>query len=1007
MSSSSAFTPPLGSTGTHDQQGGSLSAQIKSGELHFPSPSTSTSSSLRSPLLDTHSNSHISQDSTNMVHQSPPGSTSVLATHPHLGHYIFNLLNSLQSSPPRPGNQHPLSVSSSGGSEGSDDEPSGLGTGEESETGEDNEQKTPKKKRIVSSGSHRSGVNGMDKDDIVRKVVDLLDKEEEDAVKETLKPFMGDLGKDDILMDQVCLDCMHRRRDDLEGIPYAQHLTPNRARSSPAITSQPLRPYTPTRVPSFRARTPLGRPHSPSPALPSTGTGTSTPTLPHGHSSLGLAAIPPNIGQGTPGPSSPLASPRLLNAKAVDFRPSPRAVSAPLSAVPPGFSPSDPWRDLSPDPPRTASPFSSGGRPISMARTNSSNLAIAAPLFSDQSSPFHSPVGTPHRNTIKMPDVFASPSIHANKPTNRGIVPDDDDDDEFSPFGKGLPKLAHLESSALNTDAKPFEPFTNAGSASIHFGSSSTLSSSMPLSDSSFSGDSATAVAQDQAGQDEGNDLSAGMTPLDVLCSVFTSVPRYELEDALARAGYDFEGAMAFLVSQHTLPRSGSSTPQRVSSPRPMFGVGSRGAVPLNHSGPRDGYFLQGGRSVSGNMSPGWGAGNGGTRSPGGQATRMCRYYLAGECRRSDCRFSHDLDRALCRFWLRGHCAKGPNCEFLHHLPNNLDPGALSNAMSHVQLGTDGSAHGQSNDYGPPDEFPDLLAARLGRTTRFDPSRNRFANAVKRAHPGPISMPSVQITGARFSPSIQQGSYSPGPTESRPPAPAVPRASSRIKLRPPTLVPTIRTGTTTNDQYMAARATAIRLGHARNACLARAADAFRRGDGAAAKRFSREGKSLNERMLNEGAEAALALVRDRRVELQKAVRERDANWSDDPSDRSQRGRDCAGGLGVILGVASSQSVPGSDRLSSDERTECLIDLHTLHGQEGSDVVGQFLAELEREHYRGLAYVLVGEEKHVASQDPLRGASKVRLANSVKNSLAEWGYAWSETGGTICVDPCRF
>jgi hypothetical protein len=24
---------------------------------------------------------------------------------------------------------------------------------------------------------------------------------------------------------------------------------------------------------------------------------------------------------------------------------------------------------------------------------------------------------------------------------------------------------------------------------------------------------------------------------------------------------------------------------------------------------------------------------------------------------------SHDLDRALCRFWLRGHCAKGPNCE--------------------------------------------------------------------------------------------------------------------------------------------------------------------------------------------------------------------------------------------------------------------------------------------------------------------------------------------------------
>ena len=27
--------------------------------------------------------------------------------------------------------------------------------------------------------------------------------------------------------------------------------------------------------------------------------------------------------------------------------------------------------------------------------------------------------------------------------------------------------------------------------------------------------------------------------------------------------------------------------------------------------------------------------------------------------------YSHDLDRALCRFWLRGHCAKGPNCEYV------------------------------------------------------------------------------------------------------------------------------------------------------------------------------------------------------------------------------------------------------------------------------------------------------------------------------------------------------
>lgn len=377
-------------------------------------------------------------------------------------------------------------------------------------------------------------------------------------------------------------------------------------------------------MPSFRARTPLGRPQSPSLS------GTQTPTLSHGSSGLtnsSLDALPPH--------GSPLASPRMLNAKAATFNPSPRAASATLSSALPTFSPSDPWRDLPIDPPRSASPFGPVG-PL-MAKT-SSNLAIAAPLFSDRTSPFHSPLGTPLRGTIKIPDVFASPGVSAPRMGSRNVVPDDDDDDEFSPFGSGLPKLHHHDQNGLNTDAKAFEPF---GTPSIdsQFGSPPTLSSSMPHSDSSrsynFHGSGDSVTAQDLAAEDA-LDTGAGMTPLDVLCSVFTSIPRSELEDALHRSGYDFEGAMALLVSQHTLPRSGSSTPQRTASPRPLLGMGGRGALPINHTGPRDGYFQQGGRSYGGgNISPGFG----GTLSPGGPGTRMCRYYLAGECRRSDCRF--------------------------------------------------------------------------------------------------------------------------------------------------------------------------------------------------------------------------------------------------------------------------------------------------------------------------------------------------------------------------------
>ncbi|WRT69252.1 uncharacterized protein IL334_006236 [Kwoniella shivajii] len=983
----------------------------------FSSSSSSSAAALRSPSprkpvnflsgLGVPSSQIINSSTTNSnaISISPaptPTPSLTLSIYPHLAHYIFNLLSNVNTSPTKHTSstnvqsQHPLSVSSS--SESDDESPSppissssssALASNNDDDDDEDHlSLQTPKKQRK----SDTLTISGVERDNLIKKIVDLLDNEEEEKVKDVLKPHMGDLAKDEILMDQVCLDCMHRRRDDVEQVPYAPHLTPTRARGSPnPAAAHPLRPYTPTRVPSFRNRTPLGRPHSPSPALSHP-----TPSAPNSAASVNPAK--PSSSSGKSSSGSPVVSPRMLNAKAATFSPTSRVASTSSSSVNPGtigtgnttpFLPSDPWKDLSSDnPPRSASPFGAIG-PTSMSRTGS-NLAIAAPLFSDQSSPFHSPMGTPNRTTIKMPDVFNSPKPSFSRTSSyKGVIPDDDDDDEFSPFGKGLPRLHHHDSSALSTEAKPFSPFNPSNDAYSNFSESSYGSGSR------LSGDFPPET------EEEG----AGMTPLDVLCSVFTSVPRSELEDALHRSGYDFESAMGYLVSQHTHPRSGASTPQRVSSPRPLLGVGNRGAIIAGHHAPREGYFQQGGRSFRGDLSPGFPIQvQQGTRSPGGaNGGKMCRYFLAGECRRSDCRFSHDIDRALCRFWLRGHCAKGPNCEFLHQLPNNLDPNALSSAMSHVELSSDGYARPSSPSlYTPTEEFPDLLSVRIGRGggVRFDPSRNRFANAVKRATPGPA--PSLQISGLRQSPLPQQAVLSPSLAAG---VLALPRPSQRIKLRPPSLLPTLKTGSMTNEQYMSTRATSIRLGHARNACLARAADAFRRGDGAAAKRFSREGKALNQRMLNESYDAAQQLIRERRMEAQLAIKERDSTWSNDPLDRAERGKECAGGLGVIMGVAP-KNVPGAEKLSSSERIEALLDLHTLHGNEGQEIAGQFLAELERESFRGLAYIVIGEEKHVASQDPLRGASKVRLGTSIKQVLAEWGYAWNEVAGVICVDPCR-
>lgn len=119
------------------------------------------------------------------------------------------------------------------------------------------------------------------------------------------------------------------------------------------------------------------------------------------------------------------------------------------------------------------------------------------------------------------------------------------------------------------------------------------------------------------------------------------------------------------------------------------------------------------------------------------------------------------------------------------------------------------------------------------------------------------------------------------------------------------------------------------------------------------------------------AEAAGRLVRERAKLAEQAVKGRDLNWSDDMGDRSARGRMCGGSLGICLGIAS-KDVGGESRLSSEERTEAMLDLHGLHSNEATEVLEEFVLsvsvcarsavcfgranlvwKLEREHFLGL------------------------------------------------------
>ncbi|KAL3864068.1 hypothetical protein ACJMK2_005774 [Sinanodonta woodiana] len=53
---------------------------------------------------------------------------------------------------------------------------------------------------------------------------------------------------------------------------------------------------------------------------------------------------------------------------------------------------------------------------------------------------------------------------------------------------------------------------------------------------------------------------------------------------------------------------------------------------------------------------------------------KPCSYFLEGICRRSDCKFAHDIANITCRFWEDGECFKGPLCPFLHGYPSDSDP---------------------------------------------------------------------------------------------------------------------------------------------------------------------------------------------------------------------------------------------------------------------------------------------------------------------------------------------
>lgn len=393
---------------------------------------------------------------------------------------------------------------------------------------------------------------------------------------------------------------MHKHHDDVAGVPFL-FLTPTRrpiSRPSSRASSHSVRlnrPDTPTSGPPSPLALVFRRPHTPvtsplgggliQPSSYMTARSESpgsSPILAHAQATYAHAQFAASL------PSSPLSSPRLLSAKASEFRPIPRPLSS-ASSNPGGLAS---LRSDTPSPDMWAhnSPRAT------------SNLAIAAPLIPENSLLTRSLTPSSSLRSSVRPGEF------------------EDDEDPFDPFS---PK----------PHPPTFTPVT-VTDFDIQWSNSSNSNSSLSPDDPRYDVngqfpddyDPLTPESTPEMEAEAAAMLTDGMTPFDVLSSVFGStLAPSELEDALANNAYDFERSMAWLVDQ-ALPAAPQSAPVR------MQQMGGRVTLISNHAGGRGGRA--GYQPTPVPAAPKFGNGK---PAPGGN--RVCRYFVAGECLRADCRF--------------------------------------------------------------------------------------------------------------------------------------------------------------------------------------------------------------------------------------------------------------------------------------------------------------------------------------------------------------------------------
>ncbi|KAI9293228.1 hypothetical protein K502DRAFT_325424 [Neoconidiobolus thromboides FSU 785] len=258
---------------------------------------------------------------------------------------------------------------------------------------------------------------------------------------------------------------------------------------------------------------------------------------------------------------------------------------------------------------------------------------------------------------------------------------------------------------------------------------------------------------------------------------------------------------------------------------------------------------------------------------------QVCRHFIEGSCFRKDCWFSHSLDSTVCKFWLKGFCANGDSCHFLH----KVDTVTITNKLTNLILEPTAKKESTiTNKF----EFPDLINNTQSNSNNNFWKSNKIAikseqNSKKMSYlkdklpwvPNTIllqylnsardnELTAYSLLKQRFPKPKEYGKSKTIKDTSGPQS--LEKRIKGIPKRPEVIVPWVETGSAVSQIYLDYRSKAIELAKIRNSYFEKARSGYLNNKMDTAKQNSLEGQKYNLLMKEQHRLAAKAILQNRK-----------------------------------------------------------------------------------------------------------------------------------------------